>query len=69
MSLRGRLLAYLIAIHLIFAALAGWLLWDQRVYWLAVEPVLLVSVLVGARLASAVNVPLQLIRTGAELLE
>lgn len=69
MSLRGRLLAYLIAIHLLFAALAVWLLWDQRVYWLAVEPVLLVSVLVGARLARAVSVPLQLIRTGAELLE
>ena len=69
MSLRGRLLAYLIGIHVLFAALAGWLLWDQRVYWLAVEPVLLISVFVGARLVSAINVPLQLIRTGAELLE
>ena len=51
MTLRGRAVAYLVAIHLIFAALAVYLFLDNRFWLLGVEAVFAVSLVVGLRLS------------------
>ena len=51
MSVRGRAVAYLVAIHLIFAALAVYLFLDNRFWLLGIEVVFAVSLVVGLRLS------------------
>ncbi len=52
MTLRAKTILYLVLIHLVFAAIAVFVLLKNRVWLLAVEAVLLVSVLAGIKLLS-----------------
>jgi signal transduction histidine kinase len=68
MSLRAKVLLYLIALHLLLGV-AVFHLVRQWPWWLLIaEAALLVSVFVGHRLLRAFFVPLDLIRTGTELI-
>jgi len=67
MTLRTKFILHLIAVHVALAIAAGLLL--ARTPWLfAVEAALVISVAVGWRIVRALFVPLDLIRTGAELI-
>ena len=68
MSLRAKLIIYLGFIHLVFAGLAVMSLLDDRGWLLAVEGFFVLSLFVGIRLVLHFWVPLDLIRTGAELI-
>ena len=68
MSLRLKLILYLIGIHLVFAGVSGYLLIDEKPWLLALELFFLLSFLAGARLIHHLRVPLDLIGTGAELI-
>ena len=68
MSLRTKLILYLIGIHLVFAGLAGYLLREEKPWLLGVEAFFVLSFAVGVRLIQHFWVPLDLIRTGAELI-
>ena len=50
MSLRARFVAYLLTIHLLFAALAVYLFLQNRLWLLAVEAVFLLSFVAGLKL-------------------
>lgn len=67
MRLRTALVLYLGALHVALAALAARTVTDWR-WFLAVELVLIASVLVAVRLVGALMVPLRLVRTGTELI-
>ncbi len=68
MTLRGRIVFYLVVLHLLMAAVALFLLRENRLFFLAVEVLLVLSILVASKLLRAFFVPLELIRTGAELI-
>ncbi len=70
MSLRVKLVLYLICIHLVFAGLAGYLLMliEERFWLLGLELFFALSFVVGLRLIQHFWVPLDLIRIGAELI-
>ena len=68
MSLRLKLILYLLGIHLVFAGVSGYLLIDEKPWLLALEVFFLLSFLAGARLVHHLRVPLDLIGTGAELI-
>ena len=68
-SLRVKFIVYLILVHLAFAALVFFLMEEQRGWLLAVEVFFVLSLAVGIRLIQHFWVPLDLIRTGAELIE
>jgi two-component system nitrogen regulation sensor histidine kinase NtrY len=68
-TLRGRIVFYLVVLHVLMAAVALFLLRENRLWFLAVEVILVVSVFVASRLLRAFFVPLELIRTGAELMQ
>ena len=68
MSLRLKLILYLLALHLVFGGVSGYLLLDQKPWLLALELFFLLSFLAGARLIHHLRVPLDLIGTGAELI-
>ncbi len=67
MSLRFKLVGYLVCIHLV-CAVAGHLLIEGWQYLLGFDLLLLASLLVGARLIRRFRVPFDLIHTGAELI-
>jgi nitrogen fixation/metabolism regulation signal transduction histidine kinase len=67
-TLRGKVVLYLVAVHLLVAALAVYFLRQQRWWLLAAEALLGVSVAVGIRVFRSIFVPLQLIRTGTQFL-
>ncbi|HKQ61258.1 MAG TPA: ATP-binding protein [Candidatus Polarisedimenticolaceae bacterium] len=68
MSLRAKLLVYLVLVHLAFAAVAALVLLRHPLWLLGVEALFVLSVLAGALLVRAYYVPLRLIRTGSELI-
>ena len=68
MSLRLKLILYLLGIHLVFAGVSGYLLIDEKPWLLSLELFFLLSFLAGARLVHHLRVPLDLIGTGAELI-
>jgi two-component system nitrogen regulation sensor histidine kinase NtrY len=65
-TLRLKILLYLIALHLIFASLAVALLWQERAYLLIVEPVFIASFVAGLILLRRIFGPLELIRSGTQ---
>lgn len=69
MSPRGRVLAYLAALHGVFAALAWVLLAGDRWALIAVELVFFGSLLLGLKLTAGLFEPLELARDSARLLE
>ena len=68
MSLRFKLVLYLLGIHLVFAGVSGYLLLDEKPWLLALELFFVLSFVAGARLIHHLRVPLDLIGTGAELI-
>jgi nitrogen fixation/metabolism regulation signal transduction histidine kinase len=67
-TLRRALIAYLLGIHLFFATVVVLLLWDQRIWFVAVEAFLLVSSLAAIALFRGLFRPLELIASGVEFL-
>ena len=68
MSLRFKLVLYLLGIHLVFAGVSGYLLLDEKPWLLALELFFVLSFVAGARLIHHLRLPLDLIGTGAELI-
>src|ERR1700704_6572348 len=68
MSLRTKIITWFIALHVVFAAAAVFVLLQNVVLLFAVEACFAISLIVSVRLARALFVPLELIRTGAELI-
>ena len=67
MPLRWKVVSYLAAIHAVLAAVAVLALRDRPLWLLAAELLFALSLVLGYLLIRAFFVPLQLIRTGAEL--
>jgi nitrogen fixation/metabolism regulation signal transduction histidine kinase len=68
-SARYKFIAYLIFIHLIFAASTAALLWNQRVWLLGIEAFLLISFFIAYRFLHALIEPLKFLLTGAEFIK
>jgi nitrogen fixation/metabolism regulation signal transduction histidine kinase len=69
LSLRLKYILYLLAIHLLFAAVAAFLLIRSRSWLIAIEVVFLISFVIGVKLAGGLFGTLDLIRSGAEFLK
>ncbi|HSU84671.1 MAG TPA: HAMP domain-containing protein, partial [Thermoanaerobaculia bacterium] len=68
MSLRAKIIAYLVLIHGVLAAISVFVLRENRIWLLAVEGLFVLSIVLGVMLVRSFFVPLDLIRTGAELI-
>src|SRR3954470_9506239 len=68
MSLRAKIIIYLVLIHGVLAAISVFVLRENRFWLLAVEGLFVLSIVLGFLLVRAFFVPLELIRTGAELI-
>ena len=68
MTLRARLVAYLVALHIVLGVAAAFLLRGNLDWLFAVEAAFVVSIVVGVRLLRGLFVPMDLIQTGAELI-
>ena len=68
MTLRRKFALYLFAVHLVFAATVVGLLWNDRLWLLAVELFLLLSFLGALRIFRGLFRPLELVTSGAELM-
>jgi nitrogen fixation/metabolism regulation signal transduction histidine kinase len=68
MSLRAKIILYLVLIHAVLAVISGLALREDRLWLLAVEPLFVLSIVFGILLVRTFFVPLDLIRTGAELI-
>ena len=69
MSLRLKILLYLVSIHLILAAVAVFVLRQNRLWLLPVELFFLFSILIGVKLIKSFFGPLDLIRTGTQFIQ
>lgn len=67
-SLRAKIVAYLILIHLVLAGISWFVVRERPILLLAVEALFAVSITLGVMLVRSFFVPLELIRTGAELI-
>jgi signal transduction histidine kinase len=67
-TLRGKLVLYVVLLHALMAGTAILALWDRRAWLLAAEAIFALSIVVAVRLVRAFFVPLELIGTGAELI-
>ncbi|HEU4521262.1 MAG TPA: ATP-binding protein [Thermoanaerobaculia bacterium] len=68
MTLRTKIAAYFVALHLVVAAAAVLVLIERPVLLFAVEALFILSIIISYRLVRALFVPLDLLRTGAELI-
>jgi two-component system, NtrC family, nitrogen regulation sensor histidine kinase NtrY len=68
MSLRLKLILYIIIVHLLFAGVAIYLLLQHRIWLLAVEAVFLISLTVGLVLIKNLFGTIELINTGAQFI-
>lgn len=68
MSLRAKVVAYLVALHVIVGTAAVFVLIEKPLLLFLVEALFVVEVAISIRLVRALFVPLDLIRTGAELI-
>ena len=69
MRLRAKIRLYLVALHAVLAAAATFILMERPMLLFAVELVFVVSVAIGVKLIGALFVPIELIETGAELIQ
>ena len=67
-SLRARIIAYLVLIHLVMAGISILVIRQNRLLLLAIEALFVLSIVFGILLVRSFFVPLELIRTGAELM-
>ncbi len=68
LSLRTKIVAYLVLIHAVLAVISYFVLRENRLWLLAIEALFAVSISLGFLLVRSFFVPLELIRTGAELI-
>jgi len=68
LSLRTKIVAYLVLIHGVLAVISFFVLRENRLWLLAIEVLFAVSISLGFLLVRSFFVPLELIRTGAELI-
>jgi nitrogen fixation/metabolism regulation signal transduction histidine kinase len=68
MSLRAKIIVYLVLIHAVLAVISFVVLRENRLWLLAVEGLFVLSIVFGVLLVRTFFVPLDLIRTGAELI-
>lgn len=68
MTLRTKLLLWFIVLHLVFAGLAVVVLMENQNWLFAVEVTFVISIVISYRMVNALFVPMELIRTGAELI-
>jgi two-component system, NtrC family, nitrogen regulation sensor histidine kinase NtrY len=68
MTLRGKILIYIIALHAVLAGAASAFLLNDPMPLFIVEALFVVSVLISMKLVRVLFVPLDLIQTGAELI-
>src|SRR5258705_8852755 len=68
MTLRGKILIYVIALHAVLAGAAFAFLLEETALLFAVEALFLLSILISMRLVRVLFVPLDLIQTGAVLI-
>jgi two-component system, NtrC family, nitrogen regulation sensor histidine kinase NtrY len=68
-SLRARFVAYLVAVHLLMAGVAWFVVAQSRLYLIAVEAVLAISFLTGLALTRRFFGTLEFVRQSAQLLE
>jgi nitrogen fixation/metabolism regulation signal transduction histidine kinase len=68
MSLRAKIIVYLVLIHAVLAVISFVVLRENRLWLAAVEGLFVLSIVLGVMLVRAFFVPLDLIRTGAELI-
>ncbi|HVG07009.1 MAG TPA: ATP-binding protein [Thermoanaerobaculia bacterium] len=68
MSLRAKVVAYLVLIHVVLGVISFIALRESRWLLLAVEALFVLSICLGTMLVRSFFVPLDLIRTGAELM-
>jgi two-component system, NtrC family, nitrogen regulation sensor histidine kinase NtrY len=68
MTLRTKLLLWLVVLHLVFAGLAIVVLMEHQEWLFVVEVSFVVSIVISYRMVNALFVPMELIRTGAELI-
>jgi two-component system nitrogen regulation sensor histidine kinase NtrY len=68
MTLRTKLLLWFIALHLVFAGLAVVVLMEYQAWLFAVEVLFVISIVISYRMVNALFVPMELIRTGADLI-
>jgi two-component system nitrogen regulation sensor histidine kinase NtrY len=68
MTLRAKIVLYFILLHVVLAAAAVFVLIEQRALLFAVEALFILSIIVSYRLVRSLFVPLDLIRTGADLI-
>ena len=68
MTLRAKIIVYITALHLVVGAAAAFLLLENPLLLFAVELLFVISVAISIKLVRALFVPLDLIRTGAELI-
>ena len=69
MSLRLKFIFYLIAVHLLFAGVAIYLLMKHRIWLLAVEAVFIASLYLGLRLIRQLFNTIELVNTGAQFIQ
>ena len=69
MSLRHKFILYLLFIHLAFAIVSIYFLWENRIWLLAVEAFFVLSFFLALKLFRALFQPLDLIMTGAEFIK
>jgi nitrogen fixation/metabolism regulation signal transduction histidine kinase len=68
LSLRAKVVLYLVLIHLVLGVISFLALRESRWLLLAVEALFVLSIVLGSMLVRSFFVPLDLIRTGAELM-
>jgi len=68
MTLRAKILLYLIAIHLILGTITLLALWQRPIWLIVAEVGFALSIALGWKLVRDFFLPLELVRTGAELL-
>jgi two-component system nitrogen regulation sensor histidine kinase NtrY len=67
-SLRAKIILYLVLIHLALGGIGLLVLRENRLWLLAIEALFAISVVFGILLVRSFFIPLELIRTGAELM-
>ena len=68
MSLRTKIIIYFVALHAVFAIAAVFIIRENRLLLFAIEGLFVISIIISARVIRALFVPLDLISTGAELI-
>lgn len=68
MTLRRKIVVYIVSLHVVLGAAAVFILLERRVLLFVVELLFVLSILISVRLVRALFVPLDLIQTGAELI-